>query len=309
MRPLSVLCVAGVALSLHGQDVLVDVQVLRKGSNTPVPSLQAKDLRILEDGVPQQIRHFSRDELPLSVVLLLDLSGTGQGALKRLSEEAKTALDHLKPQDEVAVMFYGETARLVDGFSRDRERTARAIADAAGMKSDEGAYSNEAVYQAAMQLRRCAAPSCRPLIVWLTDNIPTVPNARKPVHSEDQAIRALHEGGVVVAPMLLKDTGSPPLIGVMSPILGRMTKPRPWGDARKYAESTGGQAVGLRGKSPAERLGEMIDELRARYTVGYRPAESKPTGTFCKLLVELAPGGALRPNEWVVFARQGYYRK
>jgi hypothetical protein len=109
--------------------------------------------------------------------------------------------------------------------------------------------------------------------------------------------------------MLLKDTGSPPLLGVMSPILGRMTKARPWGDARKYAEATGGQAVGLRGKSPGERLGDMIDELRARYTVGYRPAQSKPAGTFCKLLVELAPGGALRPNEWIVLVRQGYYRK
>src|SRR5262245_11114517 len=172
MRPLSALCVAGVALSLHAQDVLVDVQVLRKGSNTPVPSLQAKDLRILEDGVPQEIRHFSRDELPLSVVLLLDLSATAQGALKRLSEETKAALDHLKAQDEVAVMVYGDTARLVDGFSRDRERTARAIAEAAAMKSDEGAYSNEAVYQAAIQLRQCGASDCRPLIVWLTDNMP-----------------------------------------------------------------------------------------------------------------------------------------
>src|SRR5215472_14121828 len=195
MRALSTLCVAGVALSLHAQDVLVDVQVLRKGLYTPVPSLQAKDLRILEDGVPQEIRHFSRDDLPLSVVLLLDLSGTAQGALKRLSEQAKTALDHLKPQDEVAVMVYGETARLVDDFSRDRERSAQAIAEAARMKSDEGAYSNEAVYQAAMQLRRCGAPSCRPLIIWLTDNIPSVPNARKPVHTEEQALRALHEGG------------------------------------------------------------------------------------------------------------------
>src|SRR5262249_38422401 len=64
MRPLSVLCVAGVALYLHGEDVLVDGQVLRKGSNTPVPSLQAKDLRSLEDGGPQEIRPFSRDELP-----------------------------------------------------------------------------------------------------------------------------------------------------------------------------------------------------------------------------------------------------
>jgi hypothetical protein len=67
--------------------------------------------------------------------------------------------------------------------------------------------------------------------------------------------------------------------------------------------------MGLRGKQAGQRLAELIDELRARYTIGYRPAQSKPAGTFCKLRVELAPQGALRPKEWTVLARQGYYRK
>jgi hypothetical protein len=43
--------------------------------------------------------------------------------------------------------------------------------------------------------------------------------------------------------------------------------------------------------------------------VGYRPAEPQATGTFRKIRVELAPDGALRPREWKVLAREGYYRK
>jgi hypothetical protein len=65
----------------------------------------------------------------------------------------------------------------------------------------------------------------------------------------------------------------------------------------------------MRGKQPEERLAQLIDELRARYTVGYRPAEPQATGTFRKIRVELAPDGALRPREWKVLAREGYYRK
>ena len=67
--------------------------------------------------------------------------------------------------------------------------------------------------------------------------------------------------------------------------------------------------MGLRGKNPEERLAQLIDELRARYTVGYRPAEAHPAGTFRKVRVELSPDGRLRPKKWTVLARQGYYRK
>jgi hypothetical protein len=83
----------------------------------------------------------------------------------------------------------------------------------------------------------------------------------------------------------------------------------PPGDANKYAELSGGQAIHLGGKRVDERLSELIDDLRSRYTIGYRPADEKVPGTFCKVKVSLAPGSALRPEEWKVLARAGYYRK
>jgi VWFA-related protein len=290
--------------------VLVDVQVLRTRTRTPAPSLQAKDLRIFEDGVPQEILQFLRDELPLSAVLLFDLTLSVHGVLKRLAEGAKEALAHLKPQDEVAVMAYGASARVVDGFSTDRDRTARAIAQAAALTTSDDAYFNEAVYQAALELRQSSSPASRRLIVWLTDNAPDVPfHTKHPIHTEIEAFRALHEEGVVVAPILMVDRKMLPFLALMGAIEGPFARSHPPGDARKYAELTGGQAMGLRGKQAGQRLAELIDELRARYTIGYRPAQSKPAGTFCKLRVELAPQGALRPKEWTVLARQGYYRK
>ena len=81
------------------------------------------------------------------------------------------------------------------------------------------------------------------------------------------------------------------------------------GDAYKYAELTGGFASRLRGKGWEKRLTEVIDSLRTRYTIGYRPSEEKPAGTFCQIKVSLAPGAPLRPQEWRVLSRAGYYRK
>jgi VWFA-related protein len=290
--------------------VLVDVQVLHTKTGSPAPALQASDFQVSEEGVPQEILHFSRDEFPLSVVLLFDLTDSVQGVLKRLAEGAKTALEHFKAADEVAVMVYSGHASLVDGFTTDHARTVHAIEEAATMTSDEPAHFNEAAYRAAIELRQAGSPTNRRVIIWLTDNLPNVPYRKEyPAHTEIEAFRALQEEGVVVAPILLKSS----LWAVLGPILrsseASHEKSFPPGDARKYAELTGGQAVGLRGKQPEDRLGQLIDELRARYTIGYRPSDPQPAGTFRPILLKLVPSGTLRPKEWTVLARQGYYRK
>ena len=136
----------------------MDVQVLHTKTNAPAPALQARDFQIFEEGVPQQILHFSRDEFPLSVVLLFDLTDSVRAVLKHLAEGAKTALEHFKATDEVAVMVYSGHAAVVDGFTVDRSRTVRAIEKAAAMKSGEPAYFNEAVYQAAVSFAKPPAP-------------------------------------------------------------------------------------------------------------------------------------------------------
>ncbi len=291
--------------------VLVDVQVLDRKTRTPAPSLTPADLSISEEGVQQQISLFSRDEFPLSVVLLFDLTNSVQFVLKHLAAGARMALTEFRPDDEVAVMVYSGGATLVDGLTRDRDRTLRAIEEASTMTSNQPAYFNEGVYQAASELRNAANPSNRRVIIWLTDNLPNVPSEKInwPVHTEQEAFRALDEDGVVVAPILMKSalwTVFEPLV-LASQASGR--KDFPPGDARKYAGRTGGQAVGLRGKRPDERLAQLIDELRARYTIGYRPSEPQPPGTFRRISVTLAPSSKLRPGQWMVLAREGYYRR
>lgn len=298
--------------------VLLDVQVLHNKTNTALGDLQAGDFEVSEDGVQQTISYFSRDKLPLSVVLLFDLTDSVRGVLHRLASGAQTAPEHLKPEDEVAVMVYAASAEVVDGFTEDRARTAAAIKRAAGMKSGEAAFFNEAVYQAATQLEATANPSARRVILWFTDNIPNVPSGYmvnhfgkslggRPPHAEEEAIRKLHESGTVVMPLLLRDP-----FWIWADLLiasGERSRDYPPGDVHKYAEVSGGYAAGMRGKGVEERLAEAIDNLRERYTIGYRPTDDKPTGTFCRVKVQLAPNAPLHVQEWRVLAREGYYRK
>jgi VWFA-related protein len=231
--------------------VLVDVQILSVKTGAPAAGLKADDLHVFEDGVPQPITQFSRDEFPLSVVMLFDLTDSVRGVLKHLAEGAKSAMTHFKPEDEVAVMVYAGGAELVDDFTRDRNRTLQGITKAAGMSSDQPAHFNEAVYQAAMLLGKTGNSSNRRVVIWLTDNYPNVPfrQVAFPLHTELEAFRALHEQGVVVAPILMKS----PMGSVMAAFAGvseaSKRKDFPPGDAKKYAELTGGQAVGCAASS------------------------------------------------------------
>ncbi len=306
--------------------VLLDVQVIHNKTNAAVGQLEAKDFALSEDGAAQNISFFGRDQFPLSVVLLFDLTASVHGVLHHLAAGAQAALDHLKPEDEVAVMAYAASAHVVDGFNRDHSRTAAAISRIAAMKSDDAAFFNQAIYDAAAQLENSANNSSRRVILWLTDNLPNAPAAfmlqkhdkglgGAMPRSEDEAIRKLHESGTVVMPLLLKDRlyfGGDRILERDEADFAREhpdKKYYPPGDANKYAEVTGGFAVGLRGKGAEERLAEIIDSLRSRYTIGYRPADDKPSGTFCRVKVALAPDAPLRPQEYKVLARAGYYRK
>lgn len=326
-RCVAALCCTAVAAAIAQDDtpvfrttaelVLLDVQVIHKKTNTSTGELRREDLQVFEDGKAQEIAFFSRDELPLSIVMLFDMTATSQAVLKRLAAGARSALTHLKPVDEVAVMVYAAHGRVIDGFTTDRERTVAAIERASGEHQPGGAFFNEAVWEAAELLRTSGTPSGRRVVIWLTDNLPNVAMRRadssdgesRTVHTESEAFRSLHESGAVVAPLLLRSAAAMAWAGPLLALEVPFRHSHPPGDAHKYAELTGGQAIGLGGKRVEERLGELIDDLRSRYTIGYRPTDEKPAGTFCKVQVSLAPGSALRPQEWKVLARAGYYRK
>jgi len=297
--------------------VLLDVQVIHKKTNTSTAALERKDLQVFEDGKPQEIAFFSRDELPLSIVMLFDMTATSQAVLKRLAAGARSALTRFKPADEVAVMVYAAHGRVLDGFTTDRERTVAAIERASRENEPGGAFFNEAVWEGAELLRSSSTPSGRRVVIWLTDNLPNVATRRtdssggesRTVHTEIEAFRSLHESGAVVTPLLLRSAVALAWAGPFLALEAPLRHSHPPGDAHKYAELTGGQAIGLGGKRVEERLGELIDDLRSRYTIGYRPTDEKPAETFCKVQVSLGPESSLRPGEWKVLARAGYYRK
>src|ERR1041385_9066058 len=156
--------------------VQVDAQVLNKKTRHAARELKKEDFEVYEDNVRQQVSSFSQDTLPLSVVLLFDLTDSVRPVLKSLAEGALVASQHLKPEDEVSVMVYAASAQVLQEATTDRALAVAAIEKASRMESEEAAFFNEGIFQAAEQLTKGKNPSSRRVIIWLTDDVPNVPS-------------------------------------------------------------------------------------------------------------------------------------
>jgi VWFA-related protein len=300
--------------------VQVDAQVLSKKTRHAARELKQDDFEIYEDNVRQQVSSFSQDTLPLSVVLLFDLTDSVRPVLKSLAEGALVALQHLKPEDEVSVMVYAASAQVLQEATTDRALAVAAIEKASHMESDQAAFFNEGIFQAAEQLVKGKNPSSRRVIIWLTDDVPNLPSEREippwyrksismdKLHSQQDALKHLLQTSTVVCSLVKKsDQSTEGEANLMSKPAERMLHPP--GEVYKYAAATGGQVIEFKQKELQQKLAiMMIDDLRMRYSLGYHPSVQKPKGKYCAIKVKLAPEAKKAIGNVLVEARQGYYR-
>jgi VWFA-related protein len=299
--------------------VQVDTQVVDKKTRHAAASLKQDDFQVLEDNVPQKISSFSQDTMPLSIVLLFDLTDSVRPVLRSLGEGALEALQHLKPEDEVTVMVYAASAQVLQEATTDRALAVAAIERASRMESAEAAFFNEGIFQAAEQLTKSKNSSSRRVIIWLTDDVPNVPsedsvplryrrslNGAMP-HTQAEAVQHLLRTNTVVCSLVKQsDLSVSEESTLMSTPAERMLHPP--GEVYKYASVTGGQVIEFKKKELKEKLALLIDDLRMRYTLGYHPSAQKPKGKYCSIKVKLTPETKKTIGNVVVEARQGYYR-
>lgn len=289
------------------QLVLVDASVEWKRTGQPITGLAATDFVVAEDGVPQTISSASEDVLPLSLLFLFDLTDTVHPVIQHLANGAAEVLHHLRPQDEVAVMTFSSHTKLEQRFTRDRMSAVEGI-DAASASYDrsEPTFVFEDLWQAVQVSAASRVKNARRVQVWVTDGSANDQDAQRdmakhaaPVlHTQDEAAQALLRSDVVVSALIehsdLHGTGR-------------------FGDIEHYADLTGGQVVYATEGDAANRLAALLDTLRARYTLGYKPGQVKADGTLCRLKVSLSPAfwathPQIKARDLLVRARQSYIR-
>ncbi|MBI1766191.1 MAG: VWA domain-containing protein [Acidobacteria bacterium] len=281
--------------------VVVDTQVVGQAHGKIIGGLKADDFIVEEEGVKQEISFFTQDKLPLSVVLLFDLTDTVQPVLKELAKGALTALQHFKPEDELAVAVYSNKVQVLQPFTRERAPIVAAIEQAAKLDAREQlALFNEALFQTAGLIETSVAPRTRRVILWLTDNLPNRPP--KSAHTEDEAFAQLFEHDIAVFGLMMQSAEGK-VLGFVNIFM------RGAGDLNKYAERTGGEVIKVEKENVEQRLAEVIDRVRARYTLGYISTNASQQAGFRRLRVRVTNAVERREGKVVLRGKAGYFAK
>lgn len=108
------------------ESVRVDVLVTQNGKS--VLGLRPADFDVRDNGVPQQVDLATYEEIPLNVILALDMSGSLDAkALEHLRSAGKMLLNGLKPTDQSALVTFNHFVSQGATLTSDVERVRAAL--------------------------------------------------------------------------------------------------------------------------------------------------------------------------------------
>jgi VWFA-related protein len=270
--------------------LLVEATVEDSRSNT-IDTLESKDFVLLEDGVAQSVVHFSRDALPLAVVLLVDVSSSMTHLMGPMREAALSALGRLKPEDRVALFTFSDSAKLRTPLTKDKELLAESIEKFA---AEDGTRIHEALHQAAQYLRK-EAPQERRVIILVSDDYSYEVEARP----AKKLLRELLETNATLYNLKV----GPNPARASREVLARNDVVQ----VPKLAAQTGGVIIQLNKiEGFTMALETLISIVKTRYTLGFYPARASD-GKYHKLDLRLQPSFGEKGHDYKVLSRDGYY--
>lgn len=271
---------------------LVEATVKDK-SGRVLGDLKKEDFKIFEDGAEQQIAHFSRDQIPLAVAMVVDLSGSIEPFLRPLRYATLSALKALKPEDQVALFtFTGDVERRV-ALTRDKREVSDVFED---IRAGGATNINDAVYEAARYLKE-EAPAARRVIILVSDNVPSSEGRTLP----SQVTKAALESDAAV--YSIRVPGKNPVgAGLTAKMHGGMV------NVKKLTEETGGEVFDVQHDgSLFLSFKAVIERLKTRYTIGFYPPNPEQDGRYHALEVQLQQSYGNKGSSYTILSKKGYY--
>jgi VWFA-related protein len=276
--------------------IYVPVRVMDKAGKY-IPDLQAKDFKIYEDGVEQNIEHFSAVDDPFNVVLLLDTSGSTRFKIEDIQDAAVTFTEQLRPQDRVMVVSFDQKVWVDCEFTNDRTKLLKAI-----LRTRTG--SSTSVYDAVdlVLTERLNKVQGRKAIVLFSDGVDTsshqatLQSTMERIEESNSILYSVHY-----------DTQD--VVVVNTPRPSNMIAPgstkEDYERAEKYMQElvqrSGGRFYEAATLGDAkEAFASIAEELRRQYGLGYYSKNDKRDGAFRKIRVQGADAN------WAVRSRLGY---
>jgi len=247
--------------------------------------------------------------LPLSVVIAIDRGPTCPEPLDVWSYQAhraaREAIDRLKPVDEIAVMAFTDTAKLIQPFTRNRIQLENALNNIPEQaKTTNVAHCFNLMFaDAAEHMLKASNPAGRRVIIVITANTRLFDCSNGP--SNRAATSAIYESGAVVCAIIPKSLTQ--RIETVRNAIGTLNRVVfKYMDLEPLANETGGEVLADKPEKLNTTFQTLIDHLRSRYNMAFVSTNKKRDGTTRKLKLDIDPARQKSQGKMVIKARRSY---
>ena len=259
---------------INAELVELHVRVIDR-NNRPINNVRENEFRIFEDGVPQTIESFSREEVPISYGLAVDTSASLRTQINSVIDAAKTIINSNKKGDETFLVSFISSDKIET--KQDFTDNKEALMDALENLYVEGGQTAviDAVYLTAEHVAQYKkgdeTDRRRRALIVITDG-----EDRNSFFNQEQLFARLREEDVQIFVIgfiseLDKDRG----------LIRKSTQEKAVNLINKMASQTGGRAFFPDSIAELPQIAnEIVRDMRTQYVISYNPTNKTQDGSY-----------------------------
>jgi len=256
--------------------------------NRLVTGLEQDNFRVSEDGTEQEIVSFSSEDVPISIGVIFDFSGSMSNKVDKAREAALQFFKTANPQDEFFLVSFNERAELTSTFTNSVEDLQSRMM----LTAPKGRTALlDAIYLGLSQMR--GAHNAKRALLILSDG-----GDNHSRYNENDIKRLVKEADTQLYAIGLFDP-----LGYRNRTMEELNGPSLLAD---ITELTGGRVFAVEHLNDLPDIASKIGmELRNQYVLGYRPSNHAHDARWRKIKVKLRAPKGLPPL--TVYSKTGYY--
>ena len=264
----------GDRITINADLVQLHVRVIDR-DNRPINNVTQNEFKIYEDGVPQPIEYFTREEVPINYGLAVDTSGSLRSQLQSVIDAGKTIINSNRPGDETFLIRFISSDKIetVQDFTASKDLLMDGL-DSLYVEGGQTAII-DAVYLSAEHVsdyrKGDDSDRRRRALIVITDG-----EDRNSFYKQEQLFARLREEDVQIFVIgfvneLDKEAG----------LIRKSPKDRAVNLIKKLASETGGRAFFPDSVAELPQIAsEIVRDLRTQYVLAYNPTNKSPDGTY-----------------------------
>jgi VWFA-related protein len=267
--------------------VLIPVHVTT-ADGMPVTNLTKDRFQLFEDHRQQQITYFAKEDAPISIGILLDVSGSMRNKMQRSSEAAAAFFKTANPEDEFFLIEFSDRAKLRVPFTNNPAEVYRRVtrANAFGRTA-----LLDAIHLASIEMKN--ARNSRKAVLIISDGADN-----RSRYTPRQAMTDVLESGMQMYAIGIFDEDD---------IRQKRSPEEEKGPdlLEELAEETGGQHHRVDNLDQLASVATLIStQMHNQYLLGYSPVNAERDGKYHRVNVKINSVDAARMR---TYSRRGYY--